>query len=126
MTSRHPAMAYKSVATDIRIIAAELGVRYAIEGSVEHYDGRLRVNARLIDGSTSLHLWADRQESATAEILDVRDEIVQAIVARLQPSLLRSEMSLALARPTEQLDAGVGCNVPSALFSIRRCGGKHW
>jgi len=37
--------------------------------------------------------------------LDVRDEMVQAIAARLQPSLIASEVNLALRRPTEQLDA---------------------
>ena len=80
-------------------------MRYAVEGSVERHNGRIRVNARLIDGSTGLHLWAERQEIVAGEVLDARDEMVQAITARLQPSLMASEMSLALRRPTEQLDA---------------------
>jgi len=98
-------MAYKGVAADVRGIAAELGVRYIMEGSLEHRGGRVRVNARLIDGTTGLHIWADRHELAAREVLDVRDEIVQAIVARLQPSLVASEIGFALRRPTEQLDA---------------------
>ena len=105
VTSRHSAMAYKGVAADVRGIAAELGVRYIMEGSLEHRAGRVRVNARLIDGSTGLHIWADRHELAAREVLDVRDEIVQAIAARLQPSLVASEIGFALRRPTEQLDA---------------------
>jgi TolB-like protein/DNA-binding SARP family transcriptional activator len=105
VTARQSAMAYRSVATDVRAIAAELGVRYAIEGSVERYNGRTRVNARLIDGRTGLHLWANRQEIVAGEVLDARDEIVQAVAAQLQPSLMASEINLALRRQTGQLDA---------------------
>ncbi len=105
VTARHSAMAYKGVAADVRAIAAELGVRYVMEGSLEHWNGRVRVNARLIDGGTGLHLWADRHELAAREVLAVRDEMVQAIAGRLQPSLAASEIDLALRRPTEQLDA---------------------
>ena len=90
VTARHSAMAYKSAAADVRTIATELGVRYAVEGSVERHKGRLRVNARLIDGGTGLHLWADRQEIVADDVLAVRDEMVQAIVARLQPLLMAS------------------------------------
>lgn len=103
--ARHSAMAYKSTAADVRSIAAELGVRYAVEGSVVQRNGGIRINARLIDCTTGLHVWADRQDARARDILDVRDELVQAMAARLQPSLINSEIRLALQRRTDQLDA---------------------
>ena len=105
VAARQSAMAYLGSSVDVRLIAADLGVRYAIEGSIERRNGKVRVNTRLIDGSSGLHLWADTQERATRDVLEVRDEIVQAISARLLPSLLSSEIRLALQHPTEHLDA---------------------
>ena len=121
VAARQSAMAYLGAAVDVRLIAAELGVRYVVEGSVERHNGRLRVNTRLIDGGSGLHLWADTQERTTHDVLEVRDEIVQAISARLLPSLLSSEIHLALQRPTEHLDAwGWMLRAQSMLMSMGR------
>lgn len=103
--ARHSAMAYRERVQDIRRIGTELGVRYALEGSLSRRNGGIRVDARLIDCATGLHLWADRQEASEQEMLDVRDVLVQALAGRLQPSLMTSEIRLALRRPATQLDA---------------------
>lgn len=121
VAARQSAMAYLAAPVDVRLIAAELGVRYVVEGSIERRNGRLRVNTRLIDGGSGLHLWADTQERTTHDVLEVRDEIVQAISARLLPSLLSSEIRLALQRPTEHLDAwGWMLRAQSMLMSMGR------
>lgn len=105
VTSRHSACVYRNVAMDVRDIAAELGVRYLLESSVEISLQRIRVNVRLLDGSTGLHLWADTQDRPQSDLFAIRDEIVQAIAARLQPRLIDQEVRLALRRPNEDLDA---------------------
>jgi TolB-like protein/DNA-binding SARP family transcriptional activator/cytochrome c-type biogenesis protein CcmH/NrfG len=121
VAARQSAMAYLGAPVDVRLIAAELGVRYVVEGSIERRNGRLRVNTRLIDGGSGLHLWVDTQERTTRDVLEVRDEIVQAISARLLPSLLSSEIRLALQRPTEHLDAwGWMLRAQSTLMSMGR------
>jgi TolB-like protein/DNA-binding SARP family transcriptional activator/Tfp pilus assembly protein PilF len=121
VAARHSAMAYAGVRADVRSIATELGVRYVIEGSIERHNGRVRVNTRLIDGSTGLHLWADSQDRTGRDILQVRDEVVQTISARLLPSLLSSEIRLALQRPTEHLDAwGWMLRAQGGLMSMGR------
>ncbi len=121
VAARQSAMAYLGAPVDVRLIATELGVRYVVEGSVERRNGRLRVNTRLIDGGSGLHLWADTQERTAHDVLEVRDEIVQAVSARLLPSLLSSEIRLALQRPTEHLDAwGWMLRAQSMLMSMRR------
>ena len=120
VTSRHSACLYRGAGMDVRDIAAELGVRYLIETSVELSPGRVRVNTRLLDGGTGLHLWADTQDRRQSDLFALRDEIVQSIAARLQPRLLEHEVRLALHRPNEDLDAwGWMQRVQADLFLSR-------
>ena len=105
VTSRHSAIVYQDAAMDVRDIAAELGVRYLLESSAQISPFRIRVNTRLLDGSTGLHLWADTQDRQHSDLFAIRDQIVQAVAARLQPRLLDHEIGLALRRPDEDLNA---------------------
>jgi TolB-like protein len=77
-------MAYKGAAMDVRQIAAELGVRYALEGSIRRDRRQLRVNMRLIDGQTGLHLWAESFARPSSDLMSVRDTFVRDSVTRLQ------------------------------------------
>jgi adenylate cyclase len=58
--SRSTAFTYKGKPINVRQIGKDLGVRYALEGSVQPSGDRLRVNAQLIDTENDAHLWADR------------------------------------------------------------------
>ena len=60
VVSRNAAFAYKDKETKPAEIAAALGVRYMLEGSIRRVGDDMRINAQLIDGSTSGHLWAER------------------------------------------------------------------
>ncbi|HET9540338.1 MAG TPA: winged helix-turn-helix domain-containing protein, partial [Candidatus Limnocylindria bacterium] len=50
--------AHRDRTGDIREIARELGVRYALQGSVRRADDRLRITAQLVEGATGAPLWA--------------------------------------------------------------------
>jgi TolB-like protein len=45
---------------DVKQVGRELGVRYALEGSVRKAANRVRVTAQLIDAVTGHHVWAER------------------------------------------------------------------
>ena len=45
-------------------IATELGVRYILEGSIRRAGDDMRINAQLIDATTSGHMWAERFDGA--------------------------------------------------------------
>ena len=105
VTARHSAMAYRNAAIDVRLIAAELGVRYLIEGSVARSGRSVRCNVRLIDGHTGLHIWADQVESAANDELALRDRIVHETIGRLMPRLLVAEIVRAGARQKAPRDA---------------------
>jgi TolB-like protein len=89
--ARNTAFFYKDKAIDARQIGSELGVRYVMEGSVQGSNGRIRVNAQLIDAQTGAHLWAERFDKPRAEIFDMQDEIVARLARTLDEKLITAE-----------------------------------
>ena len=68
VVSRNAAFAYKDKETNPTEIAAALGVRYLLEGSIRRVGDDMRINAQLIDGSTSGHLWAERFDGKWSDV----------------------------------------------------------
>jgi TolB-like protein len=85
--SRNSAFAYKDRAVDVRQVSRELGVRYVLEGSVQHQNSRIRVSAQLIDAISGNHLWAQKYDRVLADIFEVQEEVAVAIVAAMAPQL---------------------------------------
>jgi adenylate cyclase len=99
--SRNTAFTYRNKPVDTRQIGRELGVRYMLEGSVRRSGNRLRVNAQLIDAEIDKHLWAERFDGDTSDLLALQDEIT----ARISVSLGSELVIAAAAQPTGQPDA---------------------
>jgi adenylate cyclase len=102
--SRNSALVYKAGAVDTRQVAAELGVRYILKGNVRVEDGRLRVNAHLIDAESSIQLWAEKFDRTLTDIFSVQDEITERVVAAIEPRLYSQEGFRVARRPVEDLD----------------------
>jgi len=77
--SRSTAFTYKGKPINVRQIGKDLGVRYALEGSVQPSGDRLRVNAQLIDTESNAHVWADRFDENRSDLLQMQDTIVHRI-----------------------------------------------
>jgi TolB-like protein len=56
--SRTSVQRFKNTEMDIREIAATLGVRYVLEGSVRKAGDQLRITAQLIDSENGFHVWS--------------------------------------------------------------------
>jgi TolB-like protein/DNA-binding SARP family transcriptional activator len=89
--ARATARVYAGRPVDVAAIGQELGVRYLVEGSVQLQDGRLRINAALIDVATRLQVWSDRFEREAAERFAVQDEIARSIARHLNVSVFTAE-----------------------------------
>ncbi len=103
--SRSSALAYKDKHVDSGQLAQDLGVRYVIEGSLRPVGQKVRVSAQLIDASNQAHLWAERFDRAADELLELQDDITQAIVARIEPELARAELTRLRRHHPSNLDA---------------------
>jgi adenylate cyclase len=89
--ARNTAFTFKGKNVDAKEIGKELGVRYVLEGSVQRDQGRVRVNAQLIDAETGAHLWADRFEDDVADLFTLQDEVVARLGNSLGNELVKAE-----------------------------------
>jgi adenylate cyclase len=91
VVARNSSFAYKGRSVDLRTVAAELGVRYVLEGSVRRAGEQVRINAQLIDGDSGGHLWAERFDGTMANVFSLQDEVNRRIVAALKVSLTAAD-----------------------------------
>jgi adenylate cyclase len=103
--ARNSSFTYKGRAVEVTRVAEELGVRYVIEGSVRKAGNRVRISAQLIDATTGRHVWAERYDRSLDDIFELQDEMIQTIVAAVEPELSAAERERALRKPPESLDA---------------------
>jgi TolB-like protein len=89
--ARNTAFTYKGKNVDVKQIGRELGVRYALEGSVQRGGSRLRVNVQLLDTETGNHLWAERFDNHLIDLFDMQDEIVSRLANQLGTELVAAE-----------------------------------
>ncbi len=105
VVARNSTFIYKGQAVDVRKVAADLGVRYVLEGSARKGGNRLRITGQLIDASTGTHLWADRYDGSLDDAFDLQDRIVASIVGAVAPTLRNAEVEHAKQKPDDELTA---------------------
>lgn len=93
--ARNSTFTYKKKATDIRVVAKELGVRYVLEGSIRKSANRVRVTTQLVDALTGKHIWAERYDRMLEDIFAVQEEVTQSIVAAIAPQIAAAELAIA-------------------------------
>ena len=101
---RNTAFTYKGRKIDLKQIGRELGVRYALEGSVQRGGDQIRVNVQLIDTLTGGHLWAERFDRDRHDIFKMQDEISRRTAYILTKHVTTAELARR-ERDTSNLDA---------------------
>ncbi|CAN7215622.1 guanylate cyclase [Phyllobacterium sp. LjRoot231] len=89
--SRNAAFAYKDKETKPAEIAAALGVRFLLEGSIRRVGSDMRINAQLIDAATAGHLWAERFDGQWADVFTLQDKVVTSIAGALKLRLVSGQ-----------------------------------
>jgi adenylate cyclase len=105
VVARTSSFSYRGRSIDIRQVAADLGVRYVLEGSVRRSAGRVRVNAQLIDAESGAHVWAERYDREFNDIFAVQDEITRAVSMAIGPAVSDAEQVRATRVLPAALDA---------------------
>ena len=103
--SRQSAFSYKNTTKTSKEIAAELGVRYLLEGSVQHAGNQVRVTAQLVDTQNGGHIWSDRFDREMKDVFALQDELTQSIVSVLQIKLDGEEAALFGVQATNSIEA---------------------
>jgi TolB-like protein len=103
--ARQSSFAYKGKGTDMKQVAAELGVRYLVQGSVRKSGERVRIAAQLVDAATGQNVWAQTYERVLTDVFAAQDEISEAVAASLVADLHRAEHAHVQHRAPENLEA---------------------
>ncbi|ATU94649.1 adenylate/guanylate cyclase domain-containing protein [Phyllobacterium zundukense] len=91
VVSRNAAFAYKDKETKPTEIAAALGVRFLLEGSIRRVGDEMRINAQLIDAATAGHLWAERFDGQWADVFELQDKVATSIAGALKLRLISGQ-----------------------------------
>lgn len=84
VASRTSAFALKGRQLNIEQIAAELGVRYVIEGSIRRNGDTLLVTSQLIDGPKGFHVWSKTYRRQIDELRTIEDDISGSVIEALR------------------------------------------
>jgi len=105
VVSRHSSFALSKTGSDLRAIAARLGVRYILDGTVRRSGDRLRIVARLVDGHNGTQIWTERYDRAAGDLFLIQDEIVETIATTIEPELEITELQNTRRKAPDRLDA---------------------
>jgi adenylate cyclase len=103
--SRNTSAKYKGKPVDVRAVAKELGVQYAVEGSVRKSGSRVRVTVQLIDAEADAHIWAERYDRELNDIFGLQDDVTRAIVSTLPGRVAAAAHERAERKPTDNMAA---------------------
>lgn len=105
VVARESALSYRGRNLELPQVAAELGVRFLVTGSLQRSGERVRVSAQLVDTESGGTLWADRFDENLSDIFALQDAITERTVTAIEPRIVFSEMERARRKPPESLDA---------------------
>jgi DNA-binding SARP family transcriptional activator/TolB-like protein len=100
--SRTSVLGFRHTTKTAPEIARELHVDGVVEGSVVLAGDSVRINARLIDGSTDKHLWADSFVRNRRHVLALYGDVAQAIAREVHAAVTPEERArLTNSRPVD-------------------------
>lgn len=79
--------------------------QYLLEGSIQYSAGRMRLTARLIEGATGRHVWAERYDREEDDIFALHDELTRKIVSALQTQVASGVQAETWSSGTENFSA---------------------
>jgi TolB-like protein len=103
--SRSSSMQLKGSSQDLKTVAAQLNVRFVLEGSVRKAGNAVRVTAQLVDPESNRQLWADKYSGKLEDIFEIQEQISRKIVDALKMRLSPDEDRKLAARPIDNVEA---------------------
>ncbi|MEE4329389.1 MAG: winged helix-turn-helix domain-containing protein [Wenzhouxiangella sp.] len=85
--ARTSSFALRDSGLDIPEIAARLGVRYVLQGSLRESNGALRITAQLVDARDNIPVWSEAYERTKDDALTVQRAIAAALGDLLEAEL---------------------------------------
>ncbi len=90
---------------DAQSAGRELGVESVLDGSVQRWGDKIRVNVRLVSTADGASLWSGTFDEKLTDIFVVQDAISQKVAAALALHLSNEEKKHLMGRSTENVEA---------------------
>lgn len=90
--SRNTSHTYETGVQDWNAISEDLGVDYALSGSVRRSGNEIRVSAQLTKPASGQQVWAERFGGELVDLFDLQDSIVFSVATHLEPEITRAEI----------------------------------
>jgi adenylate cyclase len=103
--ARHSTLRYRGSRAELAQIAAELNVRYLLQGSVRRQGERIRITAELVDAPEARAIWSERFDRTSEDLFEIQAHIAARIAGEIDPWVQNSEIAHAVDRPTTNLSA---------------------
>jgi adenylate cyclase len=103
--ARNTAFTYKGKSIDIKTIGNELGVGYALEGSVQRAGNRIRITAQLVETENGAHVWAKSFDGVLDDVFELQDQLTEQVAGALQPSIQLAEIERVRRKRPQDLGA---------------------
>jgi len=98
--SRTSTEKYASRPDNLRQVAAELGVAYILEGSVQRQGEQVLINLQLIDARSDTHVWAESFDRKVEDVFTVEKEVAGLVAEALRTTLLPAAGAALGAAPS--------------------------
>ncbi len=85
--------------------AAQLGVRFVLEGSVRKAGGKVRIAVQLIDASDGAQVWTHRFEDTLEDVFALQDKVALTVGAVIEPTIASVDTRRVARRPTENMNS---------------------
>ena len=96
---------YRGRPLNLKTVAADLGVRAVLKGSVQRTGDKVRVAVQLIEARSDRGLWAASYDRSLADVFAVQSEIASAVANALHASLTPQESLAVKSVPTRNQKA---------------------
>ena len=102
VVARNTSFGYRGRAVDARQLRSDLGVDYAVEGSVQRAGDRVRVSVQMSDCRSGHVRWSEVYDRSLIDIFDLQDDVTASVAARLEPEIGFAERHRVVhARPAD-------------------------
>ncbi len=103
--SRTSVMRYKKTTKSAPEIAAELSVKYILEGSAQTQGNKVRIQVQLIEAVSEDHIWSKVFVESMDDIFAIQSNVSEIVAKELQASLAPQESKKLKEVPTKNLEA---------------------
>lgn len=102
---RNSSFFYKEKDVDPGQLGLELGIDFALQGSVRKAGNRVRITSRLINLGSAHLVWAESHDGTLDDVFDLQDEITGRILSALSVQLASGEQPRLTSRYTDNAEA---------------------